>query len=459
MTGQFQDIQYRQNAGQPDVFFYIPGQPSPELTPAGLPAASLIATGSGGFFQLGVHWDLNQSQLQDLQQYLRRQLPDLTSAPQLAMEGLTVDDVKLVLQMADGSTDVLATSASAGFPPFAALFNVSLDEAHFAQASMALSGREKVMQVLYEISRQSLVSCTATISGDARPDLQELDPGADVEACRSQVDSSIANGRLQLTVSGDEAGDELHSELGDRTIGSAKDHAAAVLQRMLAGAGDDLDAAHLLPSATLSDTRSIKLVRGADIGKWFSGGNTIKLSVAASPAPDASGNIKRSFKMGFDPKDFPIAFIQVSSGTAKELLRPPGFSPVTLALDSAKAVTITTNYTDGGPAYQVQVDARGEAPLTPQQLGFCLVAFDGSARKQSGATQIKIRVKYLPASNGSQDERTINWRWGDWTDSWYLVSRDSGLGGVLEYSWQETASDGSVADHPAVKTGETQVKL
>ncbi|HLJ27860.1 MAG TPA: hypothetical protein VKY85_14205 [Candidatus Angelobacter sp.] len=455
MIGQFQDIQYRQNIDDPDTFFYVPGQPSPELTPAGVPAASLIATGSGGFFSLGTHWAVNQAQLQDLQEYLRKQFPDLPSAPRLSPEALTIDDVKLVLQMPDDSTEVLATSTSAGYPPFTALFNVSLDAVHFAQASSALSGREKVLKVLYEISGQSTVSCTVTISGDVRPDLQELDPGADSDACRSQVDSAITGGRLQLTVSGD----QVSTGLRDKTIDKAKDQAAEVLQRMLTGADADLDAAHLMASATLSETNPVKLSREADVGKWFSDGRTVKLFVAASPAPASGGKVQRSFKLGFDPKDFPIAFVQVASGEAKQLLQPPAFSPVTLTLDSSKPVTVTTNYTDGGPAYQAQVDAGSATSLTPQQLGFCLVSVDGSARKQAGATQIKIRVRYLPQGNGTEDEHTINWRYGDWTDSWYFVSRDSGLGGVIEYSWQETANDGSVADHPASKTSETQLKL
>lgn len=454
MSSQFQDVQYRQSADDPGTFFYLPAQPSPELLPAGVPAASLVATGDGGFFQLGVHWDLSQAQLQALQQYLSRQFPDLASPPRLVPEGLTVDAVKLILQMPDGSADVIATGTSSGYPPFAAVFNLTLDGAHFAQASSALSGREHVLKVRYEISGQSTVACTVTISGDVRPDLQQLDAEADTDACRSQLGSAITDGRLQLVVSGDDVAPELR----DRTIQTAMDHGAEVLHRMLAG-DTDLDAAHLTASATLTDTRPVQWTREADVGQWFSRGNAVKLMVAATPPAAAGGTIKRTFKLGFDPKDFPIAFVQISSDAAREILQPPAFNPVMLTLDPAKPVTITTNYTDGGPPYRVQVDARDESALTPQQLGFCPVSFDGSARKQNGARQIKVRVKYLPAADGSEDEHAINWKYGDWTDSWYLISRGSGLEGVMEYSWQETAGDDTVTDHPASKTSETQVKL
>src|SRR5579864_8086634 len=96
---QFQDVEYRRSPDDPASFFYTPGRPSPELTPSGAPAATLISAGDNGFFSLGVHWDLTQSQIQDLQQYLRGQFPDLTSAPILRPEQVSVDDVKLVLQM------------------------------------------------------------------------------------------------------------------------------------------------------------------------------------------------------------------------------------------------------------------------------------------------------------------------------------------------------------------------
>src|SRR5215510_2650644 len=377
MTAQFQDVQYRQNADDPTTFFYIPGTPSPEMTPAGVPAASLVGTGDGGFFQLGVHWDLTQKQIEDLQEFLRQQFPDLTSAPILRLESLTVDDVKLVLQMPDRSSTVLATSTSAGFPPFTALFNVALDAPRFAQASMALSGRENVMKVQYDISGQSAVSCTATISGDVRQDVQEMDAAADIDACRARIESAISDGRIHLTVSDG----DVSARVRDKAVETAKDRAAKLLQRMLAATDPDLDAAHLLASATLRDMRPVKLVREADVGRWFTSGNTVKLFMAATPPPAHKGTLNRTFKLGFEAKDFPIAFVQLASGKVKEAFRPPAFNPVTMSVEGEKPVTVTTNYTDGGPAYQVQVDAGDEAPLTAQQLGFCLISVDGSGRK------------------------------------------------------------------------------
>jgi hypothetical protein len=453
MTGEFQNILYRQDRNDQHVFFYVPGDPGPELT-GGSPAASIVATGTGGFLQLGVHWDVSQAQLNQMQDYLRHQLPELDAAPELRPESLAVDAVNLALQMPDGTTNLLGTANSSGFPPFTALFNLSLDAARFAQAGSALRGREKVLTVSYQISGRSTLSCTATISGDVRQDVEELDPAADIDACLAQIESALNAGRLKMEISGDKVSDDLRA----RTTSSAKDRAAGVLQRMLAGSNTDLDIAHLLASATLNEICPLKLVREADVGRWFSAAKaaTILVAGSSSSANSSNGKVDRTYKMGFDPKDLPIAYVQVSSGNSKQAFKPPAFSPVTIAVDSSQPVTITTNYTDGGPPYQTTAD---DPILTPKHLGFCLVSVDGSGRKREGAKQIKLQVKYVPDGNGSEDQRTTQWTFGDWTDSWYVTSRDSSLAGVIEYSWQETAADGTVTDHPALKTKETEIKI
>src|SRR5260370_30295844 len=112
--------------------------------------------------------------------YLRHQLPELDAAPELRPESLAVDAVNLALQMPDGTTNLLGTTNSSGFPPFTALFNLSLDAARFAQAGSALRCREKVLTVSYQISGRATLRCTATISGDVRQDVEALDPAADI---------------------------------------------------------------------------------------------------------------------------------------------------------------------------------------------------------------------------------------------------------------------------------------
>jgi hypothetical protein len=457
MTGQFQNISYRRSEDDPATFYFIPGDPEPELSPSGAPAANMILSGSSGILQLGVHWSVSQEEMKALQDYLQREFPQLNSPPQLRMEPVAVEAVKLALTMPDGSSTMLATTGSSGYLPFAAVFNVVLDGSRYSQTRLAMAGQQKVLKVSYEIAGQSHLLCTATVSGDARQDLAELDPAADITACRAQMESALNDGRMELAISGDDVSESLRA----KTIDMAKDQAASVLRRMLGRSETELDAAHLSATATLSEEHPLRLVREADVGAWFTGGKVASFLVSPpAKAATSGGRANKTIRTSFDVKDMPIAFIRASSAISEATLVGPSFDQVTLAMEAGQAVEVKTNYTDGGPAYETQVEVKGDVVgLTPHQLGLCPVTFDGTARKQSGVQGLKIRAKYVPEGNGSEDERTISWRFGDWSETWYLVSRDSGLAGVIEYSWQETASDGTVIEHPALKTKETELKL
>jgi len=457
VTELYQDIQYRQSDNDPNVFFFIPGSPSPEIMSSGNPAASMIGNDNGGVLQLGVHWDVSGERLRSLGDYLRGRF-QLAAPPQLTMDRVSVDAVKLDLSMPDGRSESIASTTSSGYLPFAALFNVPLDAAHFGQSRLAMTGRQQILKVTYEISGQSLAYCTATISGDARQDVQDLQSNAEAADCRRQIDTSLVEGRLQLAVTGDDVSDAFRT----RVVNAAKDQASGLLQKMLGGNDATLDAAHLESSVTLAEARPAKMTREADIGTWFGGMSAANILITPSSpdAPSVEGKVDRTIRLGFEPKDFPIAFIQITSGNTQAALSPPVFSPVRLTVQAGKPVTVKVNYTNGGSAYQAQVEAASEpVALMPQQLGFCAVNFNGTARKEAGSSRIKIRAKYRPSGNGSEDETVISWGFGDWTETWYVVSRDSGLAGVIEYTWQETAADGSVVEHPAAEATGPEVKL
>jgi len=256
------------------------------------------------------------------------------------MERLTVEAVKLALTMPDGSSTVLATAGSSGYLPFAAVFNVMLDGSRYTQTRLAITGQQKVLKVSYEIAGQSHLLCTATVSGDVRKDLAQLDAVADISACRAQIESALDAGRIQLTISGDDVSEDLRA----KTINLAKDQAAKVLQRMLAGSDADLDAADLSATASLSEERPLKLVREADVGAWFTGSKTASFLVSpAAKAATPSGRVNRTIRTSFDAKDLPIAFIQASCASSQITLSSPSFNPVTLAMEAGQSVTVKTN--------------------------------------------------------------------------------------------------------------------
>jgi hypothetical protein len=61
-------------------------------------------------------------------------------------------------------------------------------------------------------------------------------------------------------------------------------------------------------------------------------------------------------------------------------------------------------------------------------------------------------VRYRPSGAGAEDEQVINFRYGDWTEAWYVISRAPEIRGSLDVEWKETTTDGSTIKHPPVIT-------
>jgi hypothetical protein len=53
----------------------------------------------------------------------------------------------------------------------------------------------------------------------------------------------------------------------------------------------------------------------------------------------------------------------------------------------------------------------------------------------------------------------MRFRFGDWTEEWFVISRDPGLAGQLSVEWRETAMDGSTTGHPPKPSPEPNIKL
>ena len=97
--------------------------------------------------------------------------------------------------------------------------------------------------------------------------------------------------------------------------------------------------------------------------------------------------------------------------------------------------------------------------LQPKDLGLKLISLDATARRKARSTSAQIRVRYQPTGEGTEDEQLLNFRYGDWTQTWFVVTRKPDLGGYLEYEWKETIADGSVIKHPVVKTDQSDIVL
>src|SRR5580765_349806 len=245
----------------------------------------------------------------------------------------------------------------------------------------------------------------------------------------------------------------------------SREKAIDILRGMAKQAELNPDVANLAATAMATMPTTIPLSRSTDVGSWYHGGSGAKVTVA----PSTNGTIAERkgtpctirVAIGFDLKDLAVAFVQLSWGSEQATVRPPMFNPVTLNGRTDKPLVVKTFYTDGGPPYETRVVTlpANELKLRPSDIGLIQVAIDASARRKAGATQAKINVSYEPAHDGTSNEHLTSFRFGDWTDSWYIVTRSPDLGGILKINRTETLSDGSVVTPPAVTTDKTAIIL
>jgi hypothetical protein len=444
------------------TFYYIAGEPRPDTDASGKPALNFFVTDKTALLQFSTRWEVPVDVFEASRTPLHEQFPELEPAAirfspaPLSMEGVT-------LALTDkGQEEDLQTVMSANFPPYSALFNVTLTSEQKSRVASALNGRTGVLEVSYRFSLSTDVSVETSIAGDVSEDIAELGPSAARTDCQARIDKALAEDRLLLVRTG---ADDAPPELTRKADEMAKEKAIDILQRMTKQAQLNPDVANLKATATATMPTTVPLSRSTDVGSWYRGGSGAKVTVAPS-TNEATAQRKAApcsirVAVGFDLKDLPVAFVQLNWGSEQATIRPPMFNPVTLTGQTDKSLAVKTFYTDGGPPFETNIVSfpANELKLTPSDMGLAQVAIDASARRKAGATQARINVSYEPAHNGTSNEHLISFRFGDWTDSWYIVTRSSDLGGTLKINSTETLSDGLVVTPPTVTTDKTAITL
>jgi hypothetical protein len=72
---------------------------------------------------------------------------------------------------------------------------------------------------------------------------------------------------------------------------------------------------------------------------------------------------------------------------------------------------------------------------------------DGRARRDAGAREVRLRLRYRAAGAGSDDDRTVYLRRDTWVARWFLISRAPTLDGALELEWREVGASGAPTWH------------
>jgi len=317
------------------------------------------------------------------------------------------------------------------------------------------------------VQRRTRVTARLTGSVEVPPTDFDQSP----ECLRGLVKMALAAGRLTLEegVEGP-APDELRTQARN----GALDRAAAIVQTTSAQSKDDvrLGGVSIDATVTLAGVVEAETSRTTDVAKWWrAGGTPAVLGGGAAIRDPSSADRSESNPMGLPIsgpitlgqglKGAPIAFVRATAGDTATVLRGPDFTPASLSAPIGAGIPIFVHYTDGGPSYETSVSWRGGPGCTlgPAELGIVRLSLDASARKEAGAQNLSAKVAYSPSGGGSADTHEMRFRFGDWTEEWFVISRDPGLAGQIAVEWREVARDGSTTEHPLKASQETNIRL
>lgn len=394
-----------------------------ERAPDGSPAAMLLRQQTGGILQLGA----------------RLVAPSSSTLPPLE-----VSEARLCA-FHEGAWQVLERSPTQGYPPFTALFHVSLDAGCAALAEQALRGQLHRLSVTFLVTLLAPSGAEVVIEGDAQNAL--LNPTVDLP----WLEHAIASGAFSCrTRSWGPAAAEIASE----AAAAARLKALTIITQ--------LQRQNTPPSAetwihsTVRLERHARLARQltADIGAWFQAGQG--RVVWSSTRPLASPPRTVRVQLGFDPQGAPIAFIELR-GATHATLRPPMFAHATVAPRDGATLEILTHFTQGCAPFHHQIHVPcPEIELHPAHLGLTLVEVDATPRRAAGAQKLTLTIRHRE-NNETLNEWKLTFRYGDWTDAWWLVSASPSA--QFEFEWTETSPLGQDSTFPPRVTRHPSIRL
>ena len=427
--------------GESNTWRYIPGRPMPEMANNGRPTLQLYASASGGILQLGAQWTVAPALLEKLKKEIARRAGREEAEIRLQPATASVKQVTVETGDGKGSMVGMATSSSSGFPPYNAIFRAPVDTEKKNAVVAALNGRLGFLAVRYHASATLKISVSAVMEGDVRQASETLTSSSTLEEIADWIKASVEGGRLKLTlkaIGGDDA--SLLSKAREMVI----ERFALALQTRL-GHSDPvpLDESLLRVEALLSELAERDLNRGADVSEWFElgeGQRHITVLPGGDLGPQPSPTEVR-VGLGFPAVELPVAFVEARSTDRKALLRPPGFDPVVLTA-TGSVLQLTTHYTRGQPPYKTRVELGESARLDPAALGLTQIVVDGTGRRDAGVKEILLRLCFLPADQGTPEDRTFHLRGQEWIASYFVATRGEPIAGEFDLEWTETTAEG-----------------
>ncbi|HTE24170.1 hypothetical protein [Flavitalea sp.] len=450
----------------PATIYYIPLKLSPEKGQQEKLQFNLLVTGTVNMIQLASRWDTDRSLLKRLQESLLEKLkPESISSINFSTPSTTVKEARLELADDNKKYNVLQSTTTSGFPPFNVIFNISIDNAQKDRVLHTLNGTDNYMRTIYIATIPVNKTASAALKGDLTKIPELTKPELDHGNIPALLNKAIEDGVFELQIQGDDEmmlAEKLKQLIFDKAIEAIKNYAEN--NRNYTSASNDIvmKEGNLSVKASAQTTADISIEPEGDISKWFEGKNTTdyitriseqdtisnKLSPGKTTAADDFFSKPGAEITVFAPPDLQestINFITIISDNSKAILSPPDFVPVKISRPAGGNLKLNTTYTDGGPPFETTVAEKtgNDVRLNPSDIGLSEVVFDAESLETEKADSCRIHIVYLPRTSGTDDDRTIYMKPGEWKSRWYVCSRDATLKGELRYDVKVKNKDGS----------------
>ncbi|MCQ9135000.1 hypothetical protein [Streptomyces hilarionis] len=133
----------------------LPGEPAIDLSPQGVPMASLVMAGDSASLQISAHWWPDHDETDAL---LARAAEELEAAPGdliVAIGGVQVHGVTLTAREDGGHETVLAHSPSSGAPPYTTILTAPVEPTLVPLVKDALSGSAGKLFVRFDATLET----------------------------------------------------------------------------------------------------------------------------------------------------------------------------------------------------------------------------------------------------------------------------------------------------------------
>jgi len=234
----FRGVRCFASANNMQTWYFLPRHPDVQRGANGQPMFSLIDMGSTAYLLFTATWSATREDLEMLRHEIVARYP-ATRADSLVLTFAPIASPRCDVLMGDSqaSFEVFASSATSGFPPYDAAFNLQLQGAHVAQAKAALRGELGYLAIEYTAQLRMPALAKASFSTNAADLFDAVQGESSEDILRDALERAIEDGlaRVVIDVPYPEAS-HLAGELYDHVL----DRAAKLLPNLLrqGGAGE-----------------------------------------------------------------------------------------------------------------------------------------------------------------------------------------------------------------------------